>query len=56
MNFSHIKRFLQTKLTSPQAVAQQCPLKAFNFFESKEVPTGFYDMKKGYLNRRTAWW
>ncbi|GLJ28199.1 hypothetical protein SUGI_0553900 [Cryptomeria japonica] len=26
------------------------------FFETKEFPTGLYDIKNGYLNRRTAWW
>ncbi|GLJ28195.1 hypothetical protein SUGI_0553790 [Cryptomeria japonica] len=52
----HVEDTKQGQLTAPQAVAQQCPLKTFKFFESKKVPTGFYDIKEGYLNRRTAWW
>lgn len=52
----HVEDTEQTELRAPLSVASQCPLKAFRFFESKEVPTGFYDIKKGYLNRRTAWW
>ncbi|GLJ28186.1 hypothetical protein SUGI_0553680 [Cryptomeria japonica] len=52
----HVEDTKQAKLTAPKAVAQQCPLKEFTFFETKEFPTGFYDIKQGYLNRRTAWW
>uniref|UniRef100_A0A0C9RII9 TSA: Wollemia nobilis Ref_Wollemi_Transcript_16112_2113 transcribed RNA sequence n=1 Tax=Wollemia nobilis TaxID=56998 RepID=A0A0C9RII9_9CONI len=52
----HVEDTKQLTLTAPPGIAQQCPLKAFKFFESKKEPTGFYDIKEGYLNRRTAWW
>eukprot|EP01018_Ginkgo_biloba_P006903 Gb_03144 [translate_table: standard] len=38
------------------SLAQQCPLKNFKFYKSKEVPTSFYDIKTGFINRRTTWW
>ncbi|XP_049383060.1 alpha-dioxygenase PIOX [Solanum stenotomum] len=44
------------QLRAPEEVASQCPLKSFKFYKSKETPTGFYEIKTGYLNRRTPWW
>ncbi|KAG5624359.1 hypothetical protein H5410_009577 [Solanum commersonii] len=44
------------ELRAPEEVASQCPLKSFKFYKSKETPTGFYEIKTGYLNRRTPWW
>lgn len=52
----HVEDNKQAELIAPSSVATQCPLKAFRFDESKEVRTGFYDVKNGYLNRRTPWW
>jgi alpha-dioxygenase len=46
----------QIELTAPREVASQCPLKSFKFYKTKEVPTGFYDIKTGALNTRTPWW
>lgn len=44
------------ELTAPREVASQCPLSSFKFFKTKQQPTGFYDIKNGHLNIRTAWW
>ncbi|KAJ7974524.1 alpha-dioxygenase 1-like [Quillaja saponaria] len=44
------------KLSAPREVASKCPLSSFRFFKTKEVPTGFYDIKSGALNIRTPWW
>lgn len=52
----HVEDTKQAEISTPSRIASQCPLKEFIFFESKEIPTGFYDIPKGYLNRRTAWW
>ncbi|KAL3629248.1 hypothetical protein CASFOL_026470 [Castilleja foliolosa] len=49
----------QVELRAPEEVANQCPLKSFKFFESKEVQItndGHNRIKSGYLNRRTPWW
>lgn len=46
----------QIELKAPPEVANQCPLKSFKFYKTKEVDTGFYDIKKGQLNIRTSWW
>ncbi|KAK1267805.1 Alpha-dioxygenase 1 [Acorus gramineus] len=48
--------FIQTEIVAPPEVASQCPLKSFRFYKTKEVPTGFYDIKTGSLNIRTPWW
>ncbi|CAI9090528.1 OLC1v1025313C2 [Oldenlandia corymbosa var. corymbosa] len=52
----HLEDTQQIELTAPAEVASQCPLKSFKFYKTKEVPTGFYDIKTGHLNRRTPWW
>ncbi|MCL7046649.1 hypothetical protein MKW94_017560 [Papaver nudicaule] len=52
----HLEETMQIELTAPKEVASQCPLKSFRFYKTKEVPTGFYDIKQGALNRRTPWW
>ncbi|KAL3629247.1 hypothetical protein CASFOL_026469 [Castilleja foliolosa] len=49
----------QVELRAPREVANQCPLKSFKFFESREVQIandGHNQIKSGYLNRRTPWW
>ncbi|XP_071913043.1 alpha-dioxygenase PIOX isoform X1 [Coffea arabica] len=52
----HLEDTQQIELTAPAEVASQCPLKSFKFYKTKEVPTGFYEIKTGHLNRRTPWW
>ncbi|KAA8530266.1 hypothetical protein F0562_004975 [Nyssa sinensis] len=52
----HLEDTNQIELTAPREVANQCPLKSFKFYKSKEVPTGFYEIKSGFLNIRTPWW
>ena len=43
-------------MVAPKEVASQCPLSSFKFYKTKEVPTGFYEIKNGTLNTRTPWW
>ncbi|KAH9304358.1 hypothetical protein KI387_008762 [Taxus chinensis] len=43
----HLEDTNQVELTAPQEVAQQCPLKAFKFFDTKEVPTRDADVIYG---------
>ncbi|XP_058069775.1 alpha-dioxygenase PIOX-like [Magnolia sinica] len=52
----HLEDTKQIEITAPTSVASECPLKAFRFYKTKEVPTGFYEIKNGHLNTRTAWW
>ncbi|THG20923.1 hypothetical protein TEA_024627 [Camellia sinensis var. sinensis] len=52
----HLEDTNQIELTAPREVANQCPLQSFKFYKTKEVSTGFYDIKSGYLNIRTPWW
>lgn len=52
----HLEDTKQIELTAPREVANQCPLNSFKFYKTKEVPTGFYEIKKGSLNIRTPWW
>ncbi|KAJ4961595.1 hypothetical protein NE237_021505 [Protea cynaroides] len=52
----HLQDTNQVELTAPKEVASQCPLKLFRFYKTKEVPTGFYEIKTGTLNIRTPWW
>ncbi|KAJ9683482.1 hypothetical protein PVL29_019173 [Vitis rotundifolia] len=52
----HLEDTQQIELTAPREVASQCPLKSFQFYKTKEVATGFYDIKSGSLNIRTPWW
>ncbi|CAI9262943.1 unnamed protein product [Lactuca saligna] len=52
----HLEATRQIELKAPPEVANQCPLKSFKFYKTKEVDTGFYDIKKGQLNIRTSWW
>ncbi|KAK4603773.1 hypothetical protein RGQ29_012326 [Quercus rubra] len=52
----HLEDTKQIELTAPREVANQCPLKSFKFYKTKEVPTGSYDIKSGALNIRTPWW
>lgn len=44
------------EITAPRRIASQCPLQSFKFYKTKDVPTGFPDIKKGHLNIRTPWW
>ncbi|XP_047172437.1 alpha-dioxygenase 1 isoform X1 [Vigna umbellata] len=52
----HLEDTKQIELTAPKEVAGQCPLKSFKFFKTKEIPTGFYEIKTGSSNIRTPWW
>ncbi|XP_042975347.1 alpha-dioxygenase 1-like isoform X1 [Carya illinoinensis] len=52
----HLEDTKQIELTAPKEVVSQCPLKSFKFYKTKEVPTGFYEIKEGGLNIRTPWW
>ncbi|KAF5457224.1 hypothetical protein F2P56_021340 [Juglans regia] len=52
----HLEDTKQIELTAPREVANQCPLKSFKFYKTKEVPTDFYEIKEGALNIRTPWW
>ncbi|XP_024973034.1 alpha-dioxygenase 1-like isoform X4 [Cynara cardunculus var. scolymus] len=52
----HLEETQQIELNAPEEVANQCPLQSFKFYKTKEVDTGFYDIKKGHLNIRTPWW
>ncbi|EEF44944.1 oxidoreductase, putative [Ricinus communis] len=52
----HLEDTNQIELIAPKEVASQCPLKSFKFYQTKEVPTGFYDINTGALNIRTPWW
>ncbi|WJX65442.1 Alpha-dioxygenase PIOX [Trifolium repens] len=52
----HLEDTDQVELTAPGEVASQCPLKSFKFLKTKEIPTGFYDIKTGHANIRTPWW
>ncbi|XVF58126.1 hypothetical protein PTKIN_Ptkin07bG0037800 [Pterospermum kingtungense] len=46
----------QIELIAPQAIASKCPLASFKFYQTKEFPTGFYEIKTGTKNIRTPWW
>ncbi|XP_057481446.1 LOW QUALITY PROTEIN: alpha-dioxygenase PIOX [Actinidia eriantha] len=52
----HLEDTNQIELSAPREVANQCPLQSFKFFKTKEVPTGFYEIKSGHSNIRTPWW
>ncbi|CAK9161298.1 unnamed protein product [Ilex paraguariensis] len=52
----HLEDTQQIELTAPREVANECPLKSFKFYKTKEVPTCFYEIKSGFLNTRTPWW
>ncbi|XP_048615415.1 alpha-dioxygenase 1 isoform X2 [Brassica napus] len=52
----HLEETNQIGLVAPKEVANECPLSSFRFFKTKEVPTGFFEIKTGSLNSRTPWW
>ncbi|ESR59682.1 hypothetical protein CICLE_v10014579mg [Citrus x clementina] len=52
----HLEDTNQVELVAPREVADKCPLSSFKFYKTKEVPTGFYEIKEGHLNVRTPWW
>ncbi|XP_055960983.1 alpha-dioxygenase PIOX-like [Mercurialis annua] len=52
----HLEDTEQIELKAPREVESQCPLKSFKFYKTKEVPTGFYEIKTGGKNIRTPWW
>ncbi|XP_022150068.1 alpha-dioxygenase 1-like [Momordica charantia] len=54
----HLEDTKQVELVAPHEVAtsNQCPLKSFKFFKTKQVPTGFFEIKTGSVNVRTPWW
>ncbi|KAL5723629.1 hypothetical protein ACHQM5_007005 [Ranunculus cassubicifolius] len=52
----HLEDTQQIELVAPSEVANQCPLQSFKFYKTREVPTGFFNIKSGHLNVRTPWW
>lgn len=52
----HLESTQQIELKAPVEVANECPLKSFKIYKTKEVDTGFSDIKKGHRNMRTPWW
>ncbi|KAL4577205.1 hypothetical protein LXL04_013310 [Taraxacum kok-saghyz] len=52
----HLESTQQIELKAPIEVANECPLQSFKFYKTKEVDTGFPDIKKGHSNIRTPWW
>ncbi|KAI7731161.1 hypothetical protein M8C21_006569, partial [Ambrosia artemisiifolia] len=52
----HLEETNQIELKAPAEVANQCPLKSFKFYKTKEMDTGFYGINKGHINIRTPWW
>lgn len=52
----HLEDTNQIELIAPREVANQCPLKSFKFYKTKEVATGFDEIKTGTPNTRTPWW
>ncbi|RZB45947.1 alpha-dioxygenase 1-like [Glycine soja] len=52
----HLEDTNQIELIAPREVASQCPLKSFKFYKTKEIPTGFFEIKSGSSNIRTPWW
>ncbi|MFS7962141.1 putative hem peroxidase superfamily, hem peroxidase, animal-type [Helianthus anomalus] len=52
----HMEDTQQVEIVAPAEVAEQCPLKSFKFYKSKQFPTGSLDTKTGFLNSRTPWW
>ncbi|KAI8533762.1 hypothetical protein RHMOL_Rhmol10G0034200 [Rhododendron molle] len=47
----HLEETNQIELRAPREVANQCPLQSFKFYKTKEVPTGFYDIKSEKLKQ-----
>ncbi|XVE83913.1 hypothetical protein DITRI_Ditri16bG0126300 [Diplodiscus trichospermus] len=52
----HLEDTNQIELTATDEVASKCPLTSFKFYQTKEFPTGFYEIKTGTKNIRTPWW
>lgn len=52
----HMEDTKQIEITAPKYVANECPLKSFKFYATKEQPTNSDGIKSGYYNVRTAWW
>jgi len=52
----HMEDTKQIEITAPKEVANECPLKSFKFYATKEQPTNSDGIKTGYYNVRTAWW
>nr|4HHR_A Chain A, Alpha-dioxygenase [Arabidopsis thaliana]4HHS_A Chain A, Alpha-dioxygenase [Arabidopsis thaliana] len=52
----HLEDTHQIELVAPKEVASKCPLSSFRFLKTKEVPTGFFEIKTGSQNIRTPWW
>ncbi|KAL0744580.1 hypothetical protein Bca4012_086093 [Brassica carinata] len=55
-NCPPVDQKIKIELVAPKEVANECPLNSFRFFKTKEVPTGFFEIKTGSLNSRTPWW
>ncbi|KAL1318117.1 hypothetical protein HN51_070377 [Arachis hypogaea] len=52
----HLEETNQIEVTAAREVADECPLKSFRFYKTKEIPTGSYEIKTGAKNIRTPWW
>ncbi|XLR66512.1 hypothetical protein S83_017184 [Arachis hypogaea] len=52
----HLEDTNQIEVTAAREVADECPLKSFRFYKTKEFSTGFYEIKTGAKNIRTPWW
>ncbi|XP_030521895.2 alpha-dioxygenase 2-like isoform X2 [Rhodamnia argentea] len=52
----HMEETEQVEIKAPDEVAEECPLKSFRFYKTKEVSTGSSPLKNGTLNIRTPWW
>ncbi|KAJ0982649.1 hypothetical protein J5N97_010904 [Dioscorea zingiberensis] len=52
----HLEETQQVELVAPPEVANECPLKSFKFYKTKEVPTHTKGIESGHLNIRTPWW
>nr|XP_010936734.2 alpha-dioxygenase 1 [Elaeis guineensis] len=52
----HLEDTQQVELTAPPEVANECPLKSFKFYQTKEIGTNRKGIKTGHKNIRTPWW
>ncbi|KAL4574624.1 hypothetical protein LXL04_021459 [Taraxacum kok-saghyz] len=49
----HMEDTNQIEILAP---VDQCPLKSFKFYRSKEISTGTVQPNTGFINTRTPWW
>ncbi|XP_038981978.1 alpha-dioxygenase 1-like [Phoenix dactylifera] len=52
----HLEDTQQVELTAPPEVANECPLKSFKFYQTKEIGIDTKGIKTGHKNIRTHWW